>query len=414
MILRQIEAARVILALFALLGLAVYLLARKGIATGALPFATAPRRRRADPRRPRLQPVEHRRPGQLPVLVPDRLGDPDRARRQRRLLPAGRAGLRDEPVRRRPAGDRASRRQRAARARAPSRWRALALLYGLPPNGVRLLMLVSAGLVLILVARQGRRLLERAVRETTLRLNLTRYLPRELAPVLSEAEFENLRQGRRITVALLFVDIRDSSALGIQHGAGAARPLRHRLSPPGDRRRVPAWRRRRQVHRRRGADRLRRALAGPRRRRPGARLRPHAPRPRRALEREARLRPAGADRDRRPPGRGLLRGHRRRGATRIHRARRGRERGGADGAGDEDARALASRLPRGGRGGGRERGLGRGRLRAAAGGFAPGGDPDAARRLGRREAVIRTARPRPPPSPRGASAAASAPARTAP
>ena len=38
---RQIEAARVILGLFALLGLAVYLLARKGTATGVLPFATA-------------------------------------------------------------------------------------------------------------------------------------------------------------------------------------------------------------------------------------------------------------------------------------------------------------------------------------------------------------------------------------
>ena len=46
-----------------------------------------------------------------------------------------------------------------------------------------------------------------------MRLNLTRYLPRELAPILSEEGFAGLRAGRRIPAVLLFVDIRDSSAL---------------------------------------------------------------------------------------------------------------------------------------------------------------------------------------------------------
>lgn len=82
-----------------------------------------------------------------------------------------------------------------------------------PPNVIRLAMLLAAALVLIVVARQGRALLERAVRETTLRLNLTRYLPGELAPILSEEGFASLRAGRRVPVALLFMDIRDSSAL---------------------------------------------------------------------------------------------------------------------------------------------------------------------------------------------------------
>ncbi|WP_157961307.1 adenylate/guanylate cyclase domain-containing protein [Microvirga flavescens] len=81
-------------------------------------------------------------------------------------------------------------------------------------NGVRLMMIFAFGLVLFLVARQGRFLLERAVRETTLRLNLTRYLPSELAPILTEREFEGLREGRRITVTMLFVDIRASSQIG--------------------------------------------------------------------------------------------------------------------------------------------------------------------------------------------------------
>jgi adenylate cyclase len=81
-------------------------------------------------------------------------------------------------------------------------------------NMVRIVMMLTASLILILVARQGRLMLERAVRETTLRLNLTRYLPRELAPILSERAFTSLRTGRRIPVTLMFVDIRASSSFG--------------------------------------------------------------------------------------------------------------------------------------------------------------------------------------------------------
>lgn len=86
-------------------------------------------------------------------------------------------------------------------------------LFGAQSNAVRIVMVFAAALILILVARQGRLLLERAVQETTLRVNLTRYLPRELAPILSEEGFASLRSGRRIPVTLLFVDIRASSAL---------------------------------------------------------------------------------------------------------------------------------------------------------------------------------------------------------
>jgi len=89
----------------------------------------------------------------------------------------------------------------------------LYLLFGPPPNAIRILMLLATAVILILVARQGRTLLERAVRETTLRTNLTRYLPRELAPLLSEEALAGLRSGQRLRAALLFVDIRGSSAL---------------------------------------------------------------------------------------------------------------------------------------------------------------------------------------------------------
>lgn len=81
-------------------------------------------------------------------------------------------------------------------------------------NLIRVAMILSLALILILVARQGRVLLERAVRETTLRVSLTRYLPRELAPVLTEQAFASLRQGRRARVTVMFVDMRASTSFG--------------------------------------------------------------------------------------------------------------------------------------------------------------------------------------------------------
>lgn len=87
-------------------------------------------------------------------------------------------------------------------------------LFSEQANLVRLVMILAAALILILVARQGRVLLERAVRETTLRVTLTRYLPTELAPILTEQAFSSLRQGRRIRVTVLFVDMRASTFFG--------------------------------------------------------------------------------------------------------------------------------------------------------------------------------------------------------
>ncbi|WP_134500854.1 adenylate/guanylate cyclase domain-containing protein [Microvirga pakistanensis] len=90
----------------------------------------------------------------------------------------------------------------------------IAGLFSEQANMVRIAMVFSLALILILVARQSRVLLERAVRETTMRLNLTRYLPRELAPVLTEEAFASLRQGRRIRITVLFVDMRASTHFG--------------------------------------------------------------------------------------------------------------------------------------------------------------------------------------------------------
>lgn len=90
----------------------------------------------------------------------------------------------------------------------------IAGLFSEQANLVRIVMIFACALILILVARQGRVLLERAVRETTLRVTLTRYLPNELAPVLTEQAFASLRQGRRAHVTVLFVDMRASTYFG--------------------------------------------------------------------------------------------------------------------------------------------------------------------------------------------------------
>ncbi|WP_283741730.1 adenylate/guanylate cyclase domain-containing protein [Chelatococcus albus] len=86
-------------------------------------------------------------------------------------------------------------------------------LFGFPPNVMRFLMLLLAGATLVLAAARGRRLLHRAVEETTRRLNLGRYLPAELASVMAAGRMDELKTGRRATVALLFVDIRDSTTM---------------------------------------------------------------------------------------------------------------------------------------------------------------------------------------------------------
>lgn len=89
------------------------------------------------------------------------------------------------------------------------------------PTTLRGLMFAAAGGILIVSALRGRRLLLRAVEETTRRVNLGRYLPAELAPVLATRRIDELKTGQRSTVGLLFVDIRNSTAMEEALEAGA-------------------------------------------------------------------------------------------------------------------------------------------------------------------------------------------------
>ena len=84
----------------------------------------------------------------------------------------------------------------------------ISFFFGTPPNVMRLLMLILAGLVLVIAVARTRRLLLRAIAETRRRANLTRYLPPAIADWLAETSLDELRRGRRQTVAVLFADIR--------------------------------------------------------------------------------------------------------------------------------------------------------------------------------------------------------------
>lgn len=78
-----------------------------------------------------------------------------------------------------------------------------------PPNIVRLVMIALAGVVLYVAARRTRVLLQRSIDVALRNANLTRYLPEQLAPKLAEGGLDQLRQGKRHDVAILFIDMRD-------------------------------------------------------------------------------------------------------------------------------------------------------------------------------------------------------------
>jgi adenylate cyclase len=210
---RQVEAGKVFLLAFGLSGIVVYLLARRDVGTDILPYVTVVFDAAIILGNLAYNHFTTGIPGNMtfvfPVIwiVPIALAANAIYFRPRLQIFATAIYLVGIPTISLAAG------YVSGEARAEAVLPLLTSL-GRDPNAVRLAMLVAAGLVLILAAFQGRRLLEQAVQETALRLNLTRYLPRELAPVLSDDSFAELRAGRRMPVALLFVDIRGSTAMG--------------------------------------------------------------------------------------------------------------------------------------------------------------------------------------------------------
>lgn len=81
-------------------------------------------------------------------------------------------------------------------------------LFQLPPNIMRMVMLLLAGLVLTIAVTRSRALLLRAIDETRRRDNLTRYLPPQVAGMVVDADAGDIRQGWRQPAAVMFVDMR--------------------------------------------------------------------------------------------------------------------------------------------------------------------------------------------------------------
>lgn len=78
-----------------------------------------------------------------------------------------------------------------------------------PPNLMRLVMIGLTGVVLYVAARRTQRLLHSSIDAALRNANLTRYLPEQLVPRLAQGGLDQLRQGRRHTVGVLFIDMRD-------------------------------------------------------------------------------------------------------------------------------------------------------------------------------------------------------------
>ncbi|MGE4326288.1 MAG: adenylate/guanylate cyclase domain-containing protein, partial [Pseudodonghicola sp.] len=90
---------------------------------------------------------------------------------------------------------------------------AAAPFLGFAPNAMRVAMLALAAGALVVAAVRTRWLLLRSITEAQKALNLTRYLPAQLAPRLAAGGLEELRRGRWHQAGVLFIDLRGFTAL---------------------------------------------------------------------------------------------------------------------------------------------------------------------------------------------------------
>ncbi|MCE8007364.1 adenylate/guanylate cyclase domain-containing protein [Aestuariivita sp.] len=98
-------------------------------------------------------------------------------------------------------------------------FRVLGFFFDGPPNIMRLVMIALAGGVLVVATYRMRALFLRTLTEAEGRVNLTRYLPAEVAPELARAGLDALQTGSRQQMAVMFVDMR-----GFTGRAEAMRP----------------------------------------------------------------------------------------------------------------------------------------------------------------------------------------------
>lgn len=84
----------------------------------------------------------------------------------------------------------------------------MSLTHALPPNLIRIWLLFSTGTIIAIAVWRARGLLYRITTETEQRLNLTRFLPKTVVEDLSDQAMFELRQGREVPLAIMFLDVR--------------------------------------------------------------------------------------------------------------------------------------------------------------------------------------------------------------
>ncbi len=106
----------------------------------------------------------------------------------------------------------------------------LQLLYSLPPNIVRLVMLAAMAFLIGIAVSRSRNLIEAVAKETELAENRKRFLPSEISNRMTDNDLDTLRMGEERELAILFVDIRGftaiSNALGPRETADFLRDFR--------------------------------------------------------------------------------------------------------------------------------------------------------------------------------------------
>ncbi len=104
----------------------------------------------------------------------------------------------------------------------------LQLVYTVPPNVMRLVMLTAMAALIGVAVVRSRRLVETAARETEMAENRKRFLPAEISSRMRDGDLDLMRSGEERDLAVLFVDIRSFTALSAKLGPrGTSEYLSH-------------------------------------------------------------------------------------------------------------------------------------------------------------------------------------------
>ncbi len=102
---------------------------------------------------------------------------------------------------------------------SPQAEQELQLLYSLPPNVMRLIMLSAMAFLIGTAVYRSKRLIETVAKETEIAENRKRFLPNEIANSMSDENLNTLRLGEEKDIAVLFADIRGFTGISEQIGA---------------------------------------------------------------------------------------------------------------------------------------------------------------------------------------------------